>query len=469
VYGCRPGKPFLYRIPCTGQRPLSFSARELPGSLRLDPKSGIISGHAPAEKGEYAVTLKASNAIGSTDRVVKIVVGDTLALTPPMGWNHWYTHYHRITDKLFREAADAMISSGMADFGYQYVSIDDCWMVKPGSADPMIGGDPRDASGAIRPNKHFPDMKALTGYIHSKGLKAGIYTSPGPLTCARYTGSWEHEETDARKFAEWGFDFLKYDWCGYRTVAGGETLEHRKKPYARMGAILKTLERDIVFNLCQYGMSDVWKWGAEVGGHCWRTTGDVGLIKEESNLPGFYNGGLSNAKHHEYAGPGAWNDPDYILIGIIGNAHRIEEQPQPTKLTANEQYSYMSMWALMASPLFFSGDMGRLDEFTLNVLCNAEVIDVNQDALGKQARIVRQTGEEVVFSKPMEDGSVAVGLFNLAADSRTLTVKWSEFEFEGKARVRDLWRHRDVGVFEGAYSAKLGRHDVTLVRLFPQR
>jgi alpha-galactosidase len=235
-----------------------------------------------------------------------------------------------------------------------------------------------------------------------------------------------------------------------------------------MGAILKTLDRDIVFNLCQYGMSDVWKWGAEVGGHCWRTTGDVGLIKD-STLPGFYNGGLSNAQHHEQAGPGAWNDPDYILIGVIGNAHSIHDAPQPTKLTANEQYSSMSMWALMASPLFFSGDMARLDDFTLNILCNAEVIEVNQDVLGKQARVVRQTSEEVVFAKPMEDGSIAVGLFNLAEGGRTISVKWAEIQSQGKARVRDLWRHKDLGEFDGGFSAKLGRHDVALIRIYPER
>ncbi|MCW5979337.1 MAG: hypothetical protein KIT09_14775 [Bryobacteraceae bacterium] len=464
-YGARPGRPFLYRIPCTGERPVEFAAEKLPATLRLDAKTGIIAGKAPGSKGEYGVTLRAKNARGAAERKLTIVVGDTLALTPPMGWNHWYTHYHRVTDKLFREAADAMVASGMADFGYQYVSIDDCWMMRPGSDDPMLNGAPRDPDGAIRPNGHFPDMNALTAYIHAKGLKAGIYTSPGPLTCARYAGSYQHEEKDARKFAEWGFDFLKYDWCSYREVAGGETVEARKKPYDLMGGILKRLDRDIVFNLCQYGMSDVWKWGAEVGGHCWRTTGDVGLIKD-SALPGFYSGGLSNARHDAYAGPGAWNDPDYILIGVIGNARRIDAEPQPTRLTADEQYSYMSMWSLMASPLFFSGDMGRLDDFTLNVLCNAEVIEVNQDALAKQAKLLRQTESEAVFAKPMEDGSVAVGLFNLGESGRRITVSLSELGLSGRQRLRDLWRQKDLGGAEGTYAAEVPRHGVALVRLF---
>ena len=467
VYGARPGRPFLYRIPCTGRRPIQFSAENLPASLQLNAATGIITGRAPARRGEYAVTLKAVNSGGSDSRSFKIVAGDTLALTPPMGWNDWYTHYNRITGKLMRQAADAMVSSGMADFGYQYVNIDDCWMVKPGSDDPALGGDPRDSNGAIRPNRRFPDMKALTEYIHGKGLKAGLYTSPGPLTCAKYEGSYQHEEIDARRFAEWGFDFLKYDWCSYRRVAAGETLDDRKRPYELIGAILKNLDRDIVFNLCQYGMSEVWKWGAEAGGNCWRTTGDLGLEKN-TRLPGFYSIGFKNAEHSDYAGPGRWNDPDYILIGYVGNAHKIDEAPKPASLTADEQYSYMSMWALMAAPLFFSGDMNYLDDFTLNVLCNAEVIDVDQDPLGRQGRIVRRTEDEFILAKPMEDGSLAVGLFNLAENRRSVSVTWQELNLHGEYNVRDLWRQKDTGVAADSYSAAVNAHGVALIRLSPR-
>ncbi len=464
VYGCRPGRPFLYRIPATGDRPIRFSARKLPKGLKLDGATGIVTGSAPRKRGDYMVTLRAANSHGSAERKFRIVVGDTLALTPPMGWNHWYTHYHSITDQLFRAAADAMVSSGMADFGYQYVSIDDCWMVRPDSADPMLSGPQRDASGAILPNKNFPDMKALTAYIHNKGLRAGIYTSPGPLTCAKYVGSYQHEEADARKFAEWGFDFLKYDWCSYGKIATGQTLEDRKKPYALMGGILKSLDRDVVFNLCQYGMSDVWKWGGEVEGNCWRTTGDLGLAKD-TRLPGFYHIGLSNAKHWEYAKPGRWNDPDYILIGHIGNARRQNEPPKLSSLTPGEQYSYMSMWSLMAAPLFYSGDMSRLDPFTLNVLCNAEVIDINQDSLGRQARIVRQSDDELVLAKPLEDGSLAVGLFNLSESERTISTSWAELGLTGHRLVRDVWRQKDLGAVEGLYTTKIERHGVKFVRL----
>jgi len=290
VYGARPGRPFLYRIPCTGVRPIRFTAKGLPAPLKLDAATGIIGGQTPEKRGEYAFELHAANQHGKAARRFKIVVGDTLALTPPMGWNDWYTHYDHVTDKLVRQAAGAMIASGMADYGYQFVNIDDCWMVKPGSDNPELKGDLRDADGAIRPNGRFPDMPALTAYIHSRGLKAGIYTSPGPKTCGEFTGSYQHEEIDARTFAKWGFDFLKYDWCSYTEVAGGKTLADYKRPYELMGGLLPKMDRDIVFNLCQYGMGDVWNWGGDVGGHAWRTTGDLGLEKN-SSLPGFYSAG----------------------------------------------------------------------------------------------------------------------------------------------------------------------------------
>ncbi len=466
VYGARPGRPFLYRIPCTGNRPIQFSAQGLPSSLQLDPATGIIRGTTPETRGHYEVTLKASNASGKAERRFRIVVGDRLALTPPMGWNDWYTHYDRITDQLMRQAADAMISSGMADYGYAYVNIDDCWMMKPGSDDPLLNGPERDAAGAIRPNGRFPDMQALTGYIHSKGLKAGLYTSPGPLTCARFTGSYQHEEIDARKFAEWGFDFLKYDWCTYSKIAPKPSLEELKRPYRLMGDILGRLDRDIVFNLCQYGRGDVWNWGAEVGGHCWRTTGDLGLARHE-RLPGFYSIGFANAQHAAHAGPGHWNDPDYILIGRVGNARRKDDPPQTTGITPDEQYSYMSMWALMAAPLFFSGDMGSLDAFTLNVLCNAEVIDIDQDPLGKQGVIVRHNEDEFILAKPMEDGSLAVGLFNLSETPREIAVTWNELGISGRHRVRDVWRQRDLASARAAWRARVNPHGVALVRLFP--
>ena len=300
VYGVRPGSPFIYRIPATGRRPMTFAAAGLPAGLTLDAQSGIITGQI-ADAGTYRVKLTATNSAGTAVRGFRIEVGNQLALTPPMGWNSWYIHYDRVSDKVMRQAADQMISTGMADYGYQYVNIDDCWMVKVNSNDPEVGGATRDAEGRLLTNKRFPDMKAMTAYIHAQGLKAGIYISPGPQTCAGYEGSYGHEAQDARTFAEWGFDFLKYDWCSYGQKAGGTTVEHLKKPYRQMWNELQELDRDIVLNLCQYGMGEVWKWGGEVG-HCWRTTGDLGL-ERGSTLPGFYSIGMSNARHGEYARP----------------------------------------------------------------------------------------------------------------------------------------------------------------------
>ena len=468
VYGARPGHAFLYRIPCTGIRPITYSASNLPSTLNLDSKSGIISGQAPDKPGEFLVQLEAASAVGKDSRPFKIVIGDTISLTPQMGWNDWYTFYDRITDSDVRRAAAAMISSGMADFGYQYVDIDDCWARKPGSKDPVLSEPARDSQGNILANARFPDMQALTEYIHGLGLKAGIYTSPGPLTCADFEGTYQHEDADAHQFAQWGFDLLKYDWCSYGKIARDKSLAAMQEPYTMMGRIVGDLDRDVVLNMCQYGMGDVWKWGRQAGGNSWRTTGDLGLVPDRS-LPGFYSIGLANATHSEFAGAGGWNDPDYILIGMVGNAHQPESGARHTQLTPEEQYSYMSMWSLMASPLIFSGDITQLDEFTQNVLCNSEVIDIDQDSLGKQGRLARKTDNEFILAKPLDDGSLALGLFNLTNTPRTVTVTWKDLGIAGKQTVRDVWRQRDLGSFAASFSSQIPPHGVTLVRLIPAR
>jgi len=462
VYGCRPNNPFLFRIPTTGERPIAFEIQGLPDSLKLDKTSGIISGVAPA-RGEYKVKITAKNKRGEASSVLKIVSGDKLALTPPMGWNHWYAHYDRVTDKMMRESADVMVSSGMANVGYQYVNIDDCWMNTEKHRDPMRVGPLRDEKGNIIPNKHFPDMKALTVYIHSKGLKAGIYTSPGPRTCGGFCGSYKYEEQDAKQFAEWGFDFLKYDWCSYDGVVKGDhSLETLKKPYKLMGDILKRLNRDVVFNLCQYGMGNVWEWGEEVGGHCWRTAGDLGF-----ELNRIFEVALRNASYRKYSKPGSWNDPDYIQIGYIGDAHT-GGTPQPCKLSPNEQYSFMSLWCLMAAPLFYSGDMSKLDEFTINILTNPEVIEIDQDPLGESAVVINKSEDTFVMVKTLENGDRAIGLFNKGEFEDKVTFLWSDAGINGKYRVRDLWRQKELGVFEREFSAQIPRRGVVLIRLSAQ-
>jgi alpha-galactosidase len=477
ITGVRPGSLFLYRIPTTGIRPIKFQVKNLPDGISLDADSGILSGQAPSG-GDYIIKLIAKNAYGEDEMEFTIRVGDTLALTPPMGWNSWYIHYHRVSDEIMREAADQMIASGMADYGYQYVNIDDCWMVKVDSDDPEIGGPVRDQDGKLLTNKRFPDMNAMTDYIHTKGLKAGTYISPGPNTCAGYAGSYQHEAQDARTFSDWGFDFLKYDWCSYGRVEPARTRDDYIAPYDLMWGELKKQSRDLVLNLCQYGMDNVWEWGGAVG-NCWRTTGDLGLMSGAS-MPGFYKIGRSNADHWPYAKPGNWNDPDYILIGWVGGAHQMGEGVQ-TSLTPNEQYFYMSMWSLMAAPLIFSGDMAKLDPFTLNVLCNHEVIEVNQDPLGKQGRIIREADNQMIMLKELEDGSKAIGLFHVSGELTSpldyfdwgersavkMKISAEELGIEGAFFARDLWRQKDLGKFEGSLELEIPWHGVQMIRIHP--
>lgn len=459
VYGCRPGHPFLYRIPCQGERPIQFSVKGLPSGLKFNSSTGIITGTVPS-KGEYEVIIQASNSKGKDKRNFKIVAGDKLALTPPMGWNHWYAHYDRITDKMMREAADVMISSGMADVGYQYVNIDDCWMNAPKNNDPKRVGPLRDDKMNILPNSYFPDMKGLTDYIHTKGLKAGIYTSPGPLTCGGFAGAYQHEEQDALQFAAWGFDFLKYDWCSYGKVPENDkSLEAYQKPYRQMGNILKSLDRDIVFNLCQYGMGGVWKWGAEVGGQSWRTSGDLGF-----ELNRIFDVAIKNSEYRQYSKPGEWNDPDYIQIGWIGKA-RGQGVPELTAMPPNMQYAYMSLWCLMASPLIYSGDMSKLDEFTLNVLCNPEVIEVDQDPLGECGLVIKHDPDCFLMVKNLSDGSKSVGLFNRGKNSVEVVADWAELQISGKQSVRDLWRQKELGIYKQKFSAQVPAQGVVMIKI----
>lgn len=460
VFGVRPGNPFLFTIPATGERPIEFSVDNLPKGLTVNSENGQITGSIE-KRGEYVVTFHAKNARGQTSRPFKIVCGDTLSLTPSMGWNDWYAYYATVTDDLMRKATDVMVEKGMADVGYQYVSIDDCWSRTQNDPDPKRCGAFRDADGNILPNAYFPDMKALTKYIHSRGLKAGIYTSPGPLTCAGYAGSWQHEEKDAKQYADWEFDLLKYDWCSYEQIAGpNKDLAAMKRPYILMGEIVKKQKRDVLFNICQYGDGNVWEWGAEVGGQSWRTAGDLGHTKDK-----IYEVALQNAKYKAYSKPGGWNDPDYLIIGNIGQG---DGEVAPCPLSPNEQYAYMSMWCMMAAPLFYSGDVKSLDDFTLNILCNAEVIEVDQDSLGKCADVIPLTAKTFIMVKQLDDGAKAVALFNRNTNGVAITAKWSDLGIKGKQNVRDLWRQKDIGEFDDEFTATVGRRGVIMIRVAPQ-
>ena len=466
IFGVRPGSPFLFTIAATGQRPMKYEAEGLPQGLICDSETGQITGTI-ANPGEYHTSFRVTNRFGSAKKSFKIVCGDKLALTPHMGWNSWYVWENNVTDKIMRDAADAMVSTGMIDHGYMYINIDDCWATKPGSKDSTLTGEPFDSNGMINSNKRFPDMKSLSGYIHSKGLKAGIYTSPGMLTCAGHSGIYGREESNIARFVEWGYDFLKYDWCSYDEIGKRDNLDDLQKPYLLISGILKNQKRDIVLNLCQYGMGKVWKWGRQAGGQSWRTADDLGGSFENIGTALFRDGFdiYSRDSLHLYAGPGGWNDPDYLLIGYLSNW---KGKTVPTPLTPNEQYTQVSLWSLVAAPLILSGDITRLDDFTLSLLTNDEVIDVDQDPLGKAGYRVSKNGDLEVWIRKLEDGSRAVGLFNRGETDTKVTAKWTDLGISGEQKVRDLWRQKDMGTYRDSFSATVGRHGVFLVRMWHQ-
>jgi alpha-galactosidase len=457
IFGARPGNPFLYTIAATGDRPMEFSAEGLPEGLSLDKGTGRITGSV-SKKGTYTITLKAKNSLGTANASLRIVIGDQIALTPPMGWNSWNCFANAVDDSKVRSAADAMVKSGLINHGWTFINIDDCWEIKPNTDDPALMGEQRNEKGMINTNKKFPDMKGLSDYIHAQGLKLGIYSSPGPTTCAGFTASYQFEENDARQYGAWGIDYLKYDWCSYGKIAKDGSLPELKKPYQVMRSALNKVQRDIVFSLCQYGMGDVWKWGGDVGGNSWRTTGDIEDTWESMSGIGF-----AQAGHEVFAKPGNWNDPDMLVVGKVGWGPQLRQ----TKLSPNEQYTHITLWCMLNSPLLIGCDMTQLDEFTQNLLTNDEVLEVSQDPLGKQAARVSVNGDLEVWAKDMEDGSKAVGLFNRGIWKSDIKVKWSDLGIKGAQLVRDLWRQIDRGEYVDEFTFPVPRHGVVLVRIAP--
>ncbi len=437
VYGVRPGNEMIFRVPVTGARPMEITIEgldALPGkALRFNAAKQTLRGTI-SKKGNYPLVVRAKNAHGHADKVFTLVVGDTLALTPPMGWNSWNQVHDSVSDKLVRKQAEAMIARGLADHGYQFVNIDDFWQRnngKRGKGRPELNGPERAEDGTILPNAKFPDMKNLADYVHSLGLKIGLYSSPGPHTCGGCTGSYKYEELDAKTWAKWGFDFVKYDWCSYGGVKfKGKYSEKMIYPYRLMGTILKNVGRDIVFSICQYGMHDVWKWGAEVGGSSWRTTGDVW---DNWNVVAPAIG--RQAYIGRYTRPGGWNDPDMLVV---------RPTLKQTKLTPNEQYSHISLWAMVASPLMIGCDMSRLDDFTYALLTNDEVIAIDQDPLGRGAELVGTVGTIEVWIRPLSDNGWALALFNPSSVDQTVECDLAKFKLPTDRKVRDVWRQIDL-------------------------
>jgi alpha-galactosidase len=366
----------------------------------------------------------------------------TLAATPPMGWNSWNLFAGKVEDKDVRATADAMVSSGMKDAGYLYVNIDDTWQGE------------RDAQGNIQANSKFPDMKALADYVHSKGLKIGIYSSPGPKTCAKYEGSYGHEAQDAKTYAAWGIDYLKYDLCSYGQNMMAEAPNDPQKAnqmmkdaYEKMQKALLATGRPIVYSFCQYGKDAVWEWGPSLGANLWRTTGDIDDTYDRMTLIGFSQAGLS-----KYAGPGHWNDPDMLEVGN-------------GKLKPDENRTHMSLWVLLAAPLLAGNDLSQMKPETLAILTNREVIAIDQDPLGKQGDRVSQVGPIEIWAKPLKGGDTAVGLFNRNESTLPVTVKLSDVGFAGGAKARDIWQAKDLGKIQGSYTANVPGHGVVLLRL----
>jgi alpha-galactosidase len=444
ITGATPGVPFVFRIPATGAGPLRFSAEGLPAGLSLDPLTGIITG-ALTEGGRTTAEVTVEGANGQATSTLTIVGGQhVLALTPPMGWNSWNVWGTAVDDAKVRAAADWMVKSGLAAHGYQYINIDDAWEGR------------RDAEGRIQTNEKFPDMKALADYVHSKGLKLGIYSSPGPKTCADYEGSHQHEDSDATRYAEWGIDLLKYDWCSYADIAKGEGLEEFQKPYKIMRAALDACGRDIVFSLCQYGKGKVSEWGQSLGGNYWRTTGDITDTWSSMSGIGFGQSGLET-----YAGPGHWNDPDMLVVGKVGWGPTLHE----SRLTRNEQITHITLWSLLAAPLLIGCDLSQLDEFTMALLTNPEVLEVSQDLLGQQARRVATGNRVEVWGRPLADGTTAVGLFNRGRTVAPVIVSWKEIGVTGRQPVRNLWLRRDEGIYDGSYAATVPRHGAVMIKV----
>jgi len=515
VYGQRPGRPFFYHLPVTGRRPLKITAIGLPHGLTLDSATGDITGAVP-QPGESNVTFTAGNDAGSDAATLRIVIGPAVCLTPPMGWNSWNCFHTSIDEVKIRSAADAMAASGLIDHGWTYINMDDRWE------------GTRDGAGNIHSSAQIPDIKALADYIHAKGLKAGLYSSPGPYTCAGATGSWQHERQDAATYAAWGIDYLKYDLCTYHIVedvirekkyaellppdkskelltlsreaatvgnvnpkplpdylprgaqqaravassaqqtldrvharmeqlhqearaiapdkVAGIGLEVEKEPYRVMRAALDTVNRDIVFSMCQYGRGKVWEWGAAIGGNLWRTTGDISPNWSAMSGIGFGQNGLE-----PWAGSGHWNDPDMLEVGN-------------GTLTPDENYTHMTLWCMLSAPLLIGCDMSRMRPFITSLFTNDEVLAVDQDALGKQGWRASQQGAAEVWMKPLADGATAFAFFNRGPAPAAVSVQWSDLKLAGPQRVRDLWRQKDLGAQPDGYSAQVAAHGAELFK-----
>jgi alpha-galactosidase len=464
VFGVRPSHPVVFTIAATGERPMRFSAKNLPRGLSVDSNTGRLSGSI-TKKGSYRVRLIARNLHGKAERELRIVVGEEISLTPPMGWNSYNIFGLKITQEIMLQQSKAMVSSGLINHGWSYMNMDDGWQGYRGGKHQAIQPD----------STTFSNMQALCDSIHKMGLRIGTYSSPWVETYGRRIGgsannpdgkfarqmgersprnkkilpyaigTYTFVKNDVKQFADWGMDYLKYDW---NPIEMPETKE--------MFETLRASGRDIVLSLSNSTPFETIAQLSTVS-NTWRTGGD---IKDEwkslkSRL-------FTQDKWAPYAKPGHWNDPDMMIVGHLGWGR----ENRPTRLTKDEQYTHMSAWCLMSVPLLLGNDLTKLDAFTLSLLTNDEVLALNQDPLGKQATLVWRKGDIGIMAKALEDGTTAVGLFNTADEgTQVLTATWSALGLKGEYIVRDLWRQKDLGVFTESFSATVSQHGVVLISL----
>ena len=430
LFGVRPSSPVIYRFPVSGERPMKFTATNLPAGVQLSEADGVLSGKV-AKQGDYTFTVTAENAKGKASQQFTLKVGDRMiALTPPMGWNSWNCWALSVSQEKVMSSAQALLDKGLADYGYCYMNIDDGWEAPE-----------RNPDGTIAVNEKFPSMKALGDWLHERGLKFGIYSSPGDYTCGGYLGSIDHEQQDAESYNSWGIDYLKYDWCGY----GREHAKERDKgvasyvrPYLLMQKFLREQPRDIFYSLCQYGMAKVWEWGLFVDANSWRTTGDI-----NDSWGSMFNIGFQRqAGLAPYAGPGHWNDPDMLILGKVGWSSNLRD----SRLTPDEQYTHITLWTLLASNMLIGCDIAQMDDFTIGLLCNHEVNLINQDILGRQADRAVKDGDIEIWERPLADGSHAIGVFNVGAEDKDVDLAkyFGKLGIKSLQSMRDLWRQKDL-------------------------
>lgn len=454
IYGTRAGHPFLFRVPVSGERPLTVTATGLPDGLVIDSSTGIITGKIKVD-GKYKVPVTAKNSYGTDVKEVEIVAAEKIALTPPMGWNSWNVFGAGIDDGKIRAMADAMVSLGLVNYGYSYINIDDGWQGQRGGK-----------LNAIMPNEKFPDMKSLADYVHSKGLKIGIYSSPWVQTYAGYIGSgadtqegkvinssrrygtFSFAKNDVQQWAEWGFDYVKYDWVT-------NDIAHT----AELSYLLRNSGRDMVYsisNAAPFELAEDWNHLA----NAWRTTGDIHDSWCSMTTIGF----LQN-KWQPYATPGSWNDPDMLIVGNLGWGKDIH----PTRLSPNEQYTHITLWSILAAPLLIGCDLKDVDAFTLRLLTNSEVIAVDQDPAGIQGKRITtdRNRKTEIWAKPLHDGSMAVGLFNLSDNKQPITILWDQLAIKGPQKLRDLWKQQDEGMHNNSFSSQVPSHGVLFLKIKP--